>query len=147
MRLCFRQAAVSGIVLATTGCADAATSPAADSCGRDGVTVTVTPGTRPTFSWQPGCRVASLTVRAQTPEGGDGAAVWVLTDTSSARAGIAPPVVYPETRGGAAFGDADPLVSGQRYRVSLGAVRDGAACLSFLTACPRNAAGETSFVP
>ena len=75
------------------------------------VTVSVSSGTTPTFTWTPACRVIGLLVELGASD------QWFLEATGD---GIAPGVQYGIVPPGAtADGPATPLVSGTTYEVIL----------------------------
>jgi hypothetical protein len=78
------------------------------------VTLEVTPGTTPTFSWIPRCRLSFLVVELEE-SGGD---LWsILTRGENA---LAPPVTYGDPPAGAeTLTPAAPLTSGTGYRVAV----------------------------
>ena len=78
------------------------------------VSVQVTSGTTPTFSWTPACKLFFVLVEPSN----SGADLWsVISDSTNA---IASPVVYGTTPSGAVQADAPtPLVAGQVYKVIL----------------------------
>lgn len=111
-------------------CDDDPTGGAADTC-RGNVTVSVSPGTTPTFTWSPACRAASLLVETQAE--GD---VWRIE--SSGSDGIASGVTYGTVPPGAVEdAPATPLVEGSRYDVIL--FRGSGAGVAI--------AGVASFIP
>jgi hypothetical protein len=78
------------------------------------VSIEVTPGTTPTFSWMPGCRLSFLVVELDE-SGGD---LWsILTRGENA---LAPPVTYGDPPAGAeTLTPPVPLISGTAYRVAV----------------------------
>ena len=116
---------------------------AAAACGREGPTepagctrgqprVTVSGGEQPTFTWEPACPIAFLTVEG----GGD---YWSVGEIFGAGGDlIAPPVRYT----------GPPLVRGQRYTVRLEAMAAAstAACGLFVPCVPGEVA-TVDFTP
>jgi hypothetical protein len=82
----------------------------------------VTSGTVPSFSWDPGCRIAGLFVALPGP----GAIVWTAVSVDQTNS-IASPVDYASTPAGAAMTAnlVQYLVAGTTYQVILFRVADG----------------------
>jgi hypothetical protein len=78
------------------------------------VALEVTPGTTPTFSWMPSCRLSFLVVEL----GEGGGDLWsILTRGENA---LAPPVTYGDPPAGAeTLTPPTPLTSGTGYRVAV----------------------------
>jgi hypothetical protein len=78
------------------------------------VSIEVIPGTTPTFSWTPRCRLSFLVVELDE----SGGEFWsILTRGENA---LAPPVIYGEPPGGAeTLTPPIPLTSGAAYRVAV----------------------------
>jgi hypothetical protein len=98
-------------VLASVACGDDdSTGLPAGNCTTD-VTISVSAGTTPTFTWSPACRVTALLVEVEA--GGD---VWYIEATGAQ--GIASGVVYgTEPAGAEEDQPAIPLVAGETYDV------------------------------
>lgn len=96
-----------------SGCADEIGPDELPECGGP-VTLEVTPGTTPAFSWTPRCRLSFLVVELDE-SGGD---LWsILTRGENA---LAPPVAYGDPPGGAeTLTPPVPLTSGTAYRVAV----------------------------
>ncbi len=74
------------------------------------VTVTVSSGTVPTFSWTPACRLGFVIVE------GDGGDMWLVESPESNE--ISPPVTYGVVPPGTTeIHAAEPLVAGTTYQV------------------------------
>jgi hypothetical protein len=99
------------ILLASVSCADDVSAPDNRGPCTSDVSVTVSGGTTPTFTWTPACRVIGLLVEQGSSDR------WFLEATG---AGIAPSVTYGSVPPGASE-DAPPipLVSGTTYEVIL----------------------------
>lgn len=95
-----------------TGCGDEIGPDELPECTGP-VTLEVTPGTTPTFSWMPRCRLAFLVVELES--GGD---LWsILTRGENS---LAPPVTYGDPPAGAeTLTPSVPLTSGTAYRVTV----------------------------
>jgi len=93
------------------------------------LTLSVSPGTTPTFAWTPACRPDRFAV---WEEDGIAQSMWVIVDSvpSGLRYGVVPPGAREVTQ-------AKPLVPGVRYRVSA----------SNFSQFGGGATGQTAFVP
>lgn len=100
-------------LIGLSGCSDEIGPDELPECSGP-VTLEVTSGETPTFSWTPRCRLSFLVV--ELDEGGSD--VWsILTRGENA---LAPPVTYADTPAGAeTLTSALPLTSGTAYRVDL----------------------------
>ena len=100
------------VLLAMAGCSDGATGPDnIEPCTVNSVTVSVSSGTTPTFTWTPACRVLMLLVEQEATD------QWLLEATGD---GIAPGVRYGTVPPGATARDpAIPLQAGTTYEVIL----------------------------
>ncbi len=100
------------LLMLNLACADRALSPSACS----DVTVRVTAGIQPTFSWNPACRIEGLTVHLPGP----GPMIWSTVSYRLSNT-IATPVSYGVFPDGAAqtANILLPLVAGTRYQVTL----------------------------
>ena len=112
---CLRTALLTTVALAAAGCGDDDDPAGPDDlapCTGD-VTVSVSAGTTPTFSWSPACRAYGLIVEEGASDR------WLLVATGSA--GIAPGVRYGTVPAGASQrGEpAVPLVAGRAYDVTV----------------------------
>jgi hypothetical protein len=78
------------------------------------VSIEITPGMTPTFSWTPRCRLAFLVVEIDV----SGSELWsILTRGENA---LAPPVTYGDPPAGAeTLTPPGPLTSGTAYRVAV----------------------------
>jgi hypothetical protein len=101
-----------GTCLVVSGCSDDnGAGPGNPAPCTAGVTVSVSAGTTPTFSWTPACGVIGLLVEEQA---GDR---WFLEATGG---GFGPPVTYGTVPTGAtAPGPATALLAGTTYEVIL----------------------------
>ena len=119
------------LVAITLACADQGVT--APPCGTV-VTVTVSKGLYPTFSWASGCQIEQLTVARPA----SGAIVW--SAVSPNRNSIAPPVQYAATPPGAAMtaNRLEFLVAGTTYEVELFRIDDLGS---------RQSVGRSTFVP
>ena len=113
VRLRSTKLAAALVLIALSGCSDAIGPDELPECSGP-VTLEVTSGRTPTFSWEPACRLSFLVVELDAG-GGD---VWaVLTRGENA---LAPPVTYADTPAGAeTLTPALPLTSGTAYRVAV----------------------------
>ena len=100
-------------------------------------------GTRPTFSWAPGCGASTISVDDVTP-GGDVRLMWV--GGSGSEAVLVPPVQYPEVTPGQ-VGLPEPLVSGRQYRVQISRSRRTSSTCLLGCATTTLWTIETTFVP
>ena len=100
-------------LIGLSGCSDEIGPDELPECSGP-VTLEVTSGTTPTFSWTPRCRLSFLVV--ERDEGGSD--VWsILTRGENA---LAPPVIYGDTPAGAeTLTPMVPLTSGTAYRVAV----------------------------
>jgi hypothetical protein len=100
-------------LIGLSGCSDEIGPDELPECSGP-VTLEVTSGTTPTFSWMPRCRLSFLVV--ELDEGGSG--VWsILTRGENA---LAPPVTYGDPPPGAeTLTPPVPLTSGTAYRVAV----------------------------
>ena len=102
------------IVLSTMalGCSSDSTDPGDAAACTGPVTISVSAGTSPTFSWSPACRLFFVNVES------DASDQWgIISDSANA---IAPPVQYGVVPAGAEqLSELTPLVSGQTYDVNL----------------------------
>jgi hypothetical protein len=96
-----------------SGCADAIGPDELPECSGP-VTLEVTPGTPPAFSWTPGCRLFFLVVEPEA----SGTDLWaILTRGENA---LAPPVTYGDPPPGAeTLVPPVPLTPGTAYRVAV----------------------------
>jgi hypothetical protein len=101
----------AGVVVWLSGCADEIGPDELPECSGP-VTLTVSPGTIPTFSWTPLCRLSLLVVGPDE----SGTDVWsIITRGENA---LAPPVTYGDPPAGAeTLTPPLPLNSGTAYRV------------------------------
>lgn len=120
MRLLLYSARLLGLasVLCTTACGSDAESTGPEQplpeCTAD-VSVQVSAGTQPTFSWTPACRLFFLNVEPAT----SGEDLWLVISRGANR--IAPGVKYGVLPVGADQREAPvPLVAGNSYKVALG---------------------------
>jgi hypothetical protein len=98
-------------IATATGCGSDATGPEAGGACTGNVTVSVSAGTTPTFTWTPACRVIGLLVELEASD------QWFLEGSGD---GIAPGVQYGIVPPGATASEpARPLVSGTTYEVIL----------------------------
>lgn len=99
------------VLLASVSCSNDVTGPETSGPCTTDVSVTVSGGTTPTFTWTPACRVIGLLVEEGASDR------WLLEATG---AGIAPGVTYGSVPAGASQdAPAIPLVSGTTYEVIL----------------------------
>ena len=99
------------VFLASVSCSKDVTGPETSGPCTTDVSVTVSGGTTPTFTWTPACRVIGLLVEEGASDR------WFLEATT---AGIAPGVTYGSVPAGASQdAPAIPLVSGTTYEVIL----------------------------
>lgn len=115
-------AGLAGILLGLTACDSGGTGPRLCSDDVGAVTVTVSAGTRPTFSWDPACGVALLLVEEQET----GRDVWGIRtdegnwDDHTLANQIRTPIGYPTVPVGITeIQDPLPLVEGQIYQIVL----------------------------
>ncbi|MEX2110139.1 MAG: hypothetical protein WD802_06030 [Gemmatimonadaceae bacterium] len=99
------------VFLASVSCSNYVSGPETSGPCTTDVSVTVSAGTTPTFTWTPACRVIGLLVEEGASDR------WLLEATG---AGIAPGVTYGSVPAGASEdAPAIPLVSGTTYEVIL----------------------------
>jgi hypothetical protein len=100
-------------------CSDG-TAPTPVPCADDQqVTVSVSPGLQPTFSWEPACGMSSVQVWAVSPGSGGGG--WVLYGgENAARNPLGSGIRYGRAPSGAIEPAPEvPLVAGQEYMVAV----------------------------
>jgi hypothetical protein len=103
---------------ALLSCGDGTSPSALVPCSDDQeVTLSVSPGLRPTFGWEPACGMASLQIWASATSANG----WVLySGASSASNPLRPGVKYGEAPFGTiAPGPATALVPGEEYTVAV----------------------------
>jgi hypothetical protein len=105
--------AFTSVMVATTACGGEGPTTAAPELCQDGVTMSVEPTTRPTFSWTPQCGVKMLEVVEVATQDG---LRWVIVANPSL---IAPPVRYGLRPDGVQGVSARELVVGRTYRASV----------------------------
>jgi hypothetical protein len=113
VRLRASRLAAAITLIGLSGCSDAIGPDELPECSGP-VTLEVTSGRTPTFSWTPSCRLSLLVVELDD----GGGEVWsVLTRGENA---LAPPVIYGDTPAGAeTLTPMVPLTSGTAYRVAV----------------------------
>jgi hypothetical protein len=132
-----------GLVLSVLGatllainpaCADQPLTKVTGDCSS--LSVAVTPGTAPTFSWGAGCQVEAIVVALPGP----GAITWNIFSVNLTNS-IASPVDYGSTPPGAAMtaNMVQPLVAGTTYTINLIRVDTPGG--------PPQGAGSATFVP
>lgn len=105
-----RSSLVGALVLSLVGCSDTA-SPNRDPCTGD-VTISVSSGTTPTFTWSPACGVLAVLVEE------DASDIWIISATGNGTIGSG--VKYGTVPSGAEEGTAPvALLAGHTYEVIL----------------------------
>jgi hypothetical protein len=104
--------AASMAIVALTSCGDDPVSTSGPAACTGNVTVTVTGGTTPTFSWTPACSVVALIVEESAND------QWNVI--ANGDPGFGPSVVYGTKPGGSTqVGAVTPLRAGVSYSVTL----------------------------